>query len=290
MIHFMMKMAYVALVRYWNAALAALSLLGVIAANVFESLKDYEKPFLFLCANAIVWTLVEIKAEIRPRSQTLSSIHKNMRLARPHIVAQIEHAVQDTSIQHPLLIKMLGGRLRSMSDIVREVADDLRTGRISGHLRIEIFALAPEYIQTRVLPGDATVERQSQRNHSYADLIRSITSELASLEVDQGERSSIRIVAREYSHDPFIYAYLIGDGTLFWGGFTYSSDTCDFIGPENSCYEIHRRAPSFTPTHTWIASRLDLLRRESTALTPTPPSTTQGAEAQPVPGKATNVP
>ena len=57
----MLSRFYTLVLRYWNATLAALSLVGVAIATLVPTLQEYGNFFIFLCANAVLWTLVEIK-------------------------------------------------------------------------------------------------------------------------------------------------------------------------------------------------------------------------------------
>ena len=248
--------------KHWNAFLSAVSLLGVAVFSVWEPLQQYVSLFIFLAANAVVWTLIEIKNDLDLKKSE-PTVHANMRLARPHILADTERALKGTTRQKPLRLKLIGGRIRSMSDAVRELSDDLRSGRATGHVLIELYCIEPAYIRSRVVNDGVSTERQAARNASYGSIIENISEELRGLaKVSHGASTlSVRIV--HYREDPHIYAYIIGDKALYWGTYTWSETEADFVGPENPCVRIDRRDPEYSQLLPWIESRLRLYEIEA---------------------------
>jgi hypothetical protein len=248
--------------KWWNAILAATSLAGVAIFSLVPPIQKYTSVFIFLAANSVVWTLIEIKIELS-RREGADLIYTSMRAARPYIIQDIEKHLKRSTLNTPLKLIFLGGRIRSMSDIIRELADSLTKEELRGHLSIELFCLDPEYISARTLPGNVSSEAQIRRNSSYSELIKGISSELTSLSKQISEQSSITIRVMHYKEDPHFYAYLIGDFAIYWGTYTWSPLTSDFVGPENPCMIIKSTDPEFLPVRDWIVSRTDLYQREA---------------------------
>jgi hypothetical protein len=247
--------------KWWNTILAATSLAGVAVFSFIPPIQKYTSVFVFLAANAIVWTLIEIKTQLSRRERA-EVVYSSMRAARPYIILDIENRLRRSSPNAPLNLIFLGGRIRSMSDIVRELADDLKKEKIHGHLSIQLFCLDPDYISGRTLPGEVKAEKQASRNRSYGNLINGISSELTSLAGKFSDRSSIVVRVLHYKEDPHIYAYLIGNDIIYWGAYTWSPVTSDFVGPENPCLTINAADPEFLPMRDWIVSRTELYRHE----------------------------
>lgn len=248
---------YQFLAKRWNALLAGTSLLGVAVFSVIPPWQKYVPLFIFATANAIVWTLIEIKADLSsPAEKAL--VHRNMRTARRALIQDIDKRLGSTSRQHPLQVTMIGGRIRSMSDIVREISDTLSSGHVSGHISIRLFALAPDYIRTRILPGATAHEEQLRRNASYASIIENITREITALNARSYGISSFHAEVCHYHGDPHIYAYVIGDSVLYWGTFTWSDAVSDFVGPENPCYAHRSDEDIFPSLRSWILNRAAL--------------------------------
>jgi hypothetical protein len=254
--------AYSFLLKYWNTILAATSLAGVAIFSLVPPIQKYTNLFIFLAANAVVWTLIEIKVQLTRRERP-DRTYSNMRVARPYIIEDIERSLRRSTQAAPLKLALLGGRIRSMSDVVRELVDDLHKGKTHGHIELDLYCIDPDYISKRTLPGDIDRESQMLRNASYGDIIRSISAELLRRGGPIGASSSLTINVTYYREDPHCYAYIIGDSIIYWGTYIWSSVTSDFIGPENPCNVINSADPQFLAVRDWISSRIDLFRREA---------------------------
>jgi hypothetical protein len=252
---------YRGLLKYWNAILAGSSLLGIVIFSIIPQLESYVKFFIFLAANAVVWTVIEMKVKLEESAAaTREVVHPTMRAARKDIVSEIRQRLDKSHRSHPLELTLIGGRMRSMSDIVREIADGMAHGEIRGHLVVNAFCISPDYLSTRVLPGDLIPAAQTSRNVGIGHLIRSIRSELEGLSKIFGSHTSLSVSVTYYSEDPFCYAYLIGDHTLYWGPFTWDKGTSDLLGPENPCIVFRSADPSFTALREWVQSRAALMK------------------------------
>ncbi len=136
--------AYRFLAAYWNAVLAAIAVFGVAVFAVVPQLQKYRDFFVFIGLNAVVWSLVEIKAKLLPeaRSKKLG----DMRDARPHILESIKRAMT-RSRATPLRVTIVGGRIRTISDMLREIRYDIEQKEITPHnVSFAIYCLHPDFV------------------------------------------------------------------------------------------------------------------------------------------------
>lgn len=252
-------------VTYWNAIVAGISTAGALIFTVTPPLQRYVTFFYLIGLNAAVWTLIEIKAAMQPKAPD-RKLYYNMHLARPSIVKDIEACLATTHPERPLRVKLLAGRMRSMSDIVRQVYEDLRTGRARGHIVVSIYCMHPDYVAKQRLPGDVGPLAQSRRNNAISHAVRSLTEEMNALTGTLGSNSSIEVSVNYYSSDPYVYAYVIGDRVLYWGTFTWSHELSDLLGPESPCYRLSKTDPWFPSIHAWLVSRIALFDAKASSL------------------------
>jgi hypothetical protein len=89
-------------------------------------------------------------------------------------------------------------------------------------------------------------------------MIQSVAAELMRMAGSLTRYSTASIDVTHYSEDPHFYAYIVGDNCLFWGPYTYSDTSSDFVGPENACFEVHDGSPEFQIIRNWLSSRIQL--------------------------------
>ncbi|NUT72763.1 hypothetical protein [Pseudarthrobacter sp. C4D7] len=245
------------LLRNWNALVAGISLACVVVFGLIPPLQQYLPVFYFAAANAIVWTLIELKTLIRSQEESIKT-YDNMRQARSDIISDIQHAVRRSRAEEPAKIRFIGGRIRSMSDLIREVADDLSSGRVSGHANIVLSSIDPNFIAERLLPGETDPSDQAQRNRRYSQSISSIVTEL----LERGDfslgRSSCSIEIVHYRSDPSIYAIAVEGVAVYWGPYTWAAANSDWVGPENGCMRLATSAAGYELIRDWIANRSSL--------------------------------
>lgn len=260
---------YRSLLKYWNAALAGASLIGVAVFSVTPNSEKYVQFFVFLGANAIVWTVIEMKVKLEEYSAVVRQVvYPTMRAARSDVLQDIKKQLRGSRRGKPLVLVLIGGRMRSMSEVVREIADGMTHGQIQGHIKVDAYCISPDYLASRILPGDVSPDMQLSRNTGIAHLVRSVRTELESLSREFGQRASLSVSVRHYSEDPFCYAYLIGDNTLYWGPFTWDGATSDLLGPENPCIVVRSTDPTFPALREWVRTRTDLMRASSKQVNP----------------------
>jgi hypothetical protein len=254
--------------RNWNALLAAVSLIGVAIFSIVPALEQYTRVFIFLAANAIVWTLIELKVQLFRAKAPQTELYTDVRAARRSIIEDVKKSLQHTSLHAPLTLTLIGCGLRTMGDIVRETAMDLQLQVTRGHLIVDLYCFDPAYIASRVLPGAVPVDEQKRRMAAFARFAESVIAELANLAGEFGPSSSFRLNITLYSGDPFCTAYLIGDKSLYWTPVTWASLTSEFIGPENPCLVVRSSSEAFAPLQEWIRTRAELFRERADASSP----------------------
>lgn len=243
--------------RNWNAALAGVSL-ALVA--IFALVPNGEKlfPFFyFAAANAVVWTIVEIKSLIRAQDDSAREF-ASMRSARGAILEDLRHGARHSREGRKLRTILVGGRIRSMSDIVLEIADELYSGRTAGHVELALSCIDPDYLADRVVPGDLPPAEQRIRNVQVAVGIRSTIPDLRRRGTFTNGSSSMSTTVATYASDPTHYAVLIEGVAVYWGPYTWSKVASDWVGPENGCIRFSRTSSVYQVLKDWIENRTAL--------------------------------
>lgn len=242
----------------WNAILAGIAVLGIAIFEITPQLQVYRDFFIFLGLNAVVWTLVEIKINLISKNRLNS--YKDMREARPYILETLRREISRSG-NAPLHIRIVAGRLRTMSDLIREIVLDIERRQLSAKdLTITLYGLDPDFLKSWGLPETSLRKESLSRNENYAGIVARLKEELLSYnELDSFRANNVRIEVKFYKEAPFAYFYLIGSTDLFWGHFTWNSETEDFEGPINSCYYLRRTDANFFEIYHWLSSRLSFL-------------------------------
>lgn len=251
--------SYRFLLRNWNALVAGVSLLGVLIVAWSPPLQQHLNAFIFAAANAVVWTLVEIKMLLSPNPA--KSKFPNMRSARTEILREIKRASRSEGV---LRIYLAGGRIRSMSEIVRQAILDLDTDtRKSSRVEIQLHCMDPAYLRSMILPGSLPSDEQRKRGEIYATAVEGFVTELKHLVSDPRYSSFIRLEITYFNTPPFMYCYVIGSSAVAWGFFTWSEGESDFEGPDNSCFILRALDVGFVETRDWLLNRMQLYEAQS---------------------------
>jgi hypothetical protein len=249
------KSYYKYLQKNWNAIVAALSVMGYFSFSLFPDTERYQKVFLFLGANAIIWTVIELKVSMTRES--LPGRYEDMRAARPDILNKIKKAISQRR-KEELEIHIVGGRIRTISDMIREIRNDILTERLRARrVKFFLYCLDPEFVGSWNLRGIKEVEAFKARNQSFSDLIKQFTQEMQ--EYNKSEllkKNEITLEVIPYNCFPSFYAFVIGKSMLFWGFFTWNNESEDFEGPTNPCFYIEKDMDHFDDYYTWVQSRV----------------------------------
>ena len=248
--------------EWWNAILAGMSLATVAIFGLVPPLQQYTSISVFVAANAIVWTLIEIKVQLNPiRRRTM--VYDNIRAARSSIVEEIERRLSKSADDAPVKLTLIGSKLRSMSDIVREIVDDMVQERVHGKLSIKLYCIDPGYIANRTVPGKIEEAKQLPRNQQYSNMVTAHIAELRRFSGALTSRSSFEIEVVSYKEDPRCIAYIIGNDLLYWTGVTWSAADSEFMGTANPCMVVTPADAQFTVLRAWLLNRADLYSREA---------------------------
>lgn len=250
---------YAFLKKNWNSILAGFSLVGFLVFFYIPPLREYSFWFAFLAANAIIWTLVELK--VRLFSVSPSTRYPDMRDARPDIIRRMEDAMSKGH-REPLRICIIGGRIRTISDMLREIKNDILSGRLqTSNVSLSVCCIDPKFLCSWTLAGLRDPGGFSKKCARYANMIDQFSSELHSYNtLDAFVTNSISVEVFHYRCFPSFYAFLIGASSLYWGFFTWNQEIEDFEGPENPCFFLDSRMDSFSDLHSWLANRAEFLQ------------------------------
>lgn len=249
---------------FWSTFIAMGALGLIVAAEVYEPLKSNREVYFLILLNAIVVMLIEIR--LRPElNRTEAKDHavtvfETMRKARPTI---LDLLVKETRKGEPGHVVILGGRIRSIIEIVRQLSDELdkiSPRKVKG-CDIEIYMMRPSFVSQLMLPGQKTKEQQAARNASIVAQMDASVAELARMCDQEVFRSRhVNIEVNYYDELPFGYFYLIGEDNLVFGGFIWSDAEADLVGPASPCMHMTSDAPEFEITFDWLKNRVELYK------------------------------
>lgn len=215
--------------------------------------------FAFLGANAIIWTLIELKISILQKRDD-SNTYLDMREARSDILKKMKSEIK-ANRRKGLNITIVGGRIRTISDMIRELKNDFVKGRLNGNnITFEVFCMEPEFIKSWNFPQTRENINFRKRNEMYSDLIKRFSQELLDFnEFEVFKKNDIKIEIKYYKNYPNFYYYLIGGNDLFWGFFTWDSEIEDFEGPTNTCFYLRKGQENFHEFYSYFQNRLKFL-------------------------------
>jgi hypothetical protein len=259
------------LVDYWNSVLAFVSVLGIGASQVFPDIEDYFEFFAFVGLNAVVWTLIEIRHDLRtPEPESRGRVtYPSMRYARSDIIEQLSTQLTRHGVRQ---VHILGGRIRSIIEILREFADRLEPGGVPNRaqgLEIEVVCMSPDFLRQWPVPGDLSEDSRTDLGERFAGNVHAAVQELTDLSMRPTLRQrGVAIKVRYYHSIPAVYGYVFADDAVLWGGYTWDRDRSDVAGPSNPCYRIDAGQPDFDSVRSWLLSHMELLQAVRTERTP----------------------
>lgn len=259
------KAAWSLFSTYWNVLLGLAALAGLLAAEIWPPLKSERDYFLLLGLTALVATVVEIKLKLdhdgRKRRPSETAVFPTMRAARQEILAL---QLQEIRKGERGTITIVGGRIRSIIEMMRELADALANNqsKIRAGAKINLFMMSPAFVEKLVMPGNVSEAEQRKRAHAIAAQIRAAVAELESLaESEVFLRHGIIIELCPYHAQPFGYYFLFGNECFLFGGYVWNERTSDIDGPSSPCWLVNNKAPEFRVMAGWLENRALLLRQ-----------------------------
>jgi hypothetical protein len=260
-----MKIDFIKILKFlsqkWNIIIAAISIVGLLTFNFFPTINEsFYKLFIFLGINAIVWTMIEIKIKLEERKPNKTVRYSDMRQARPFILKHIFKEMKANK-EATLKIEIVGGRIRTISDMIRELKNEIVTHNLHArNIDIRILTLKPEFVKSWHFTKTYTESHLKKRNEGYANLIIHLTDELISYNsLDEFKHNNIKIKVDFYETFPIFYSYIINEKYIYWGFFTWNHLEEDFIGPENPCFFLDSKDESFRDYFSFITNRVQFL-------------------------------
>jgi hypothetical protein len=247
--------------RYWNAVLAATSLVLIVAFTLVPGMTQYVDVLLVACAGAVTLMLIEIRLELdRERAAATALPYDNMRVARPDIVRRMSEVSKRSGSEEAQIV-ILGGRIRTVTDMLRDFAADITDAAAREmSARISVFAIDPEYMRNVRLPGDLALDRQERRNNDLAAMIEASHAEIRSLAESMTLRErKVTLTLSFYSFLPHYYCFLLDRRYLFWGFYTWEAPSSDLRGPDNRCYFMSYTHAEFEHYYHWFENRAAML-------------------------------
>lgn len=263
--------------RYWSSVAALVSVVGYLLLSLFPNAStDFRTYLIFLGANALIWTVIELK--LRFDSAPYGHWYPSLRAARHDLVSAMRRAIK-RSRRKPLRIYVLGGRLRTISDMLEEIFEEILHGHLpASNLTVLIGCLNPSEMRSWVIDSLKDHPAFAEKTDQYAEDLRLKIDELTRYNQNTVFQSnSIEIAVVQYNSFPAYYAFVIGHTEIFWGYYTWNVDNEDFDGPVNPCFRIRSSDETFELLRNWFVntwSFLQIAAPSTVSLRPAPESPT----------------
>ncbi|HVG00401.1 MAG TPA: hypothetical protein VND68_11215 [Chloroflexia bacterium] len=252
------------LVKNWHPILAAVATIGFLISSFIPHLGSLAEPFAFVGLVAILLILLEIRTILVEASHPMR--YSDMRKAREHILRSIRDTAGNNH-RRPLDIHIIGGRLHTISDMLRELVADIHAGHfVPKNVTITVYCMDPVFVKSWSSERIRDIKGFEDRNNTYSTMIKSSTHQILAnnqSRVFQQNQVSFKIVY--YNCFPTMYAFLVGKNALFWGSYTWDDDGEDFVGPNNPCYYHHRTSDYYEDYYDLILNRTEFLKLTSSA-------------------------
>jgi len=242
------------IIRNWTGLTATIAVVGFLTSSLIPVLQEYTAYFIFLWGVAVLITLFEIKGKLC--DDLISCRYANMREARPHILSHIRTEMAKKH-KSQLSITIVGGRIRTISDMLREIRIDIESGQLkASNVKFTIFTMHPDFVKSWNFSGPDCQSPHEQRNRSYAEIITNLTNEITNYNtISSFSKNKIKTEILHYREYPHFYCYLIGESMLYWGPFTWEAELQDFHGPSNSCFYLDNSMLDFAILRSWFFKR-----------------------------------
>jgi hypothetical protein len=243
--------------RNWTAILSAIAVTGYVLGYELQFFQTHRELFMFMAANAVIWTLVELKSSLR--THRAAKRYPNMRAARSDVSDRIKRAICRRT---PTSITIIGGRIRTISDMLREIVTAIQHGDVAAqNTTISVYCLHPEYLPAVLTDQyfrDAAAKRE--RLVGYGMMIRRFTAEIEELaRLPELTSRNVKLQVVLYRSLPYLYCFVIDRSELYWGFFTWNADMEDFEGPSNPCFYYSSQAEQYDDLYMWLTNRAEFL-------------------------------
>ena len=237
--------------RYWNAFGASACLLAYALSYIFHWPKEYS---LAAATGVLIGTLIELKLGLEHgRWAKGTTTYASMRQARRDIVDML---VAQLSGRYSDDIIIVGTRLRSIVDLLREVREILETQKVRVPQRIRLYGIEPAFAETMVLPGDRPPAEQQLLN--VQDMAFT-TAALTDILRPSSWPANVQVSVAYYREIPSSYFFLIGRNDIVFGGVFWNAEKASLNGPGAPCWHQSREAPNFQELSDWLHNRVALM-------------------------------
>lgn len=241
--------------KYWNSGVAIVSVVGYLILSLIPTeYPRWKSACLFLGANGVIWTLIELK--LKAKTDPKPTWYRSMRSARKDILDAMRAAISK-SRRRPLSIYVIGGRIRTVSDMLEEVFEEIIQGTLYAvNVNFLVCCINPDSMRTWIIDTlkDHTAFRERVRQH--AEDVRVHVEELTRFNREYiFQRNQIEVAVVKYDRFPTFYAFVIGKSDIFWGYYTWNSDSEDFDGPVNPCFRVDKSMEVFKLYWEWFVNR-----------------------------------
>ena len=238
----------------WNLIVAPAALVGYFISTFFPE-KAHPAFFFDLGMVALLLLLIDIKLLLeKDRQQTAE--FGTLRDAIPTILASMrkEMSGNHTDVLH---IQVFASRLFTAGDMVRGILLAVADRTLQTHdVKFTIYCLEPDFVTASDTPDN---EAKAKEN---AVTIGAKIRDLEKFNAQEALKSNnIQIDVIKYRTFPFMYAFLIGDESLYFGAITWSDDLGDFEGSGNPCYVLRSTDEGFRPWKQYLENRGLFYRR-----------------------------
>ncbi len=194
---------------------------------------------------------------VRPDKQ-YPLIHRNLFEADSAIVTAIRCALSPSDRDSLLDIYVLGGRIRTIHHMLEQVLQDIDERIIqTENVVFTICCFAPDYMSDWTVTQVKNVEKFQQSLEMQKQELRGHISELKSYNNRSSFRHNhIEVNIMEYSKEPTIYGFVVGESDIFWGAYSWNDELEDYVGPLNPCVQMNNKMENFQACKDVLMNRV----------------------------------
>lgn len=176
--------------------------------------------------------------------------YESMISAQDHIISEIGR-VSNRNQGNPIDVRIIGARYSHISTILGNLAERLNSGDLStGPLNFCIYHADEHYLKS-IMPDQhsrQSVDGLQVRLNAIPTMLKRASNKIISVDLTP------------YRNPPYLYVYIIGDSTIFWGTFRPDPEHPSgkyYIGPSNPCFVIRRKDVKFMTFYCWLRGICD---------------------------------
>lgn len=252
--------------KNWNIIVASTS---VIICGLIYSVPQLKKPEYYpllamLFANAILWTVVDIKILLVDKEKEPNKFNSLFN-AQNNIYTSIIEELKKNK-RNRLDISVLGGKIQVISDVLYRILDNIENGDISTqNIRFNIYCINPEFINSVSFQDKFDNDFSEAQFNQSKQLLKESISEFEH-RIDKFNNSNlfknnnVSVSINKYNSYPSFYAFTIGSNHIYIGSFTWREDVKEFSGANNPCYYFKPKDEEFNDFFKIIQSEISFFK------------------------------